>query len=316
MWLGNRRGNLIDWTTQKWVWATGRRVDLAVHPWLAGPVGSTRRVGQDYFTSWAAAENLLVARYRSGKGLLPSFAELAGPEFDPLTVDPAIAEFYERTADFEIDVWSEWSRLFRPFGLLVSAVFSRRLEQLNLPLSSLDTSWGMTSEVVQVTAPTGEVRANGWVRTLVKTGRVIYAGSYSVATPPGARSPCVKTVFPLPNGNAIVILQPQALPDGSLTLVSSGRRFGDPGFYFTVHSPGGACVARYLRCFRERIHVYPAERGLVRADHTMSLWGRLCLHLHYRLRSTSSRSGNMPNEATQQNAPSALAANDPDSRAH
>lgn len=290
MWLGDRRGNLIDWATQKWVWATGRWVDLTTHPWLSGPVGSTRGVGHDYFDRWAAAENLSVARYRSGKGLLLSFAALAGPEFDASTVNPAIAEFYERTADFEIDVWSEWGGLFRPFGFLVSAVFSRRLEQLNLPLSSLDTSWGMTSEVVQVTAPAGEVRANGWVRTLVRTGRVIYAGSYSVATPPGARGPCVKTVFPLPNGNAIVVLQPEVLPDGSLALVSAGRRFGDPGFYFTVHSPEGVCVARYLRCFRERIHVYPADGGVVRADHTMSLWGFQCLHLHYRLRRSASRS--------------------------
>lgn len=211
-------------------------------------------------------------RYRTGKGLLPSFAALAGAEFDSLMVDPAVAEFYEPAADFEIDVWSEWSRLFRPFGFLVSAVFSRRLEQLNLPLSSLDTSRGMTSEVVQVRTPAGEVRANGWVRTLVKTGRVIYAGSYSVATPPGAQGPCIKAVFPLPNGSAIVILQPRALPDGSLELASAGRRFGDPGFYFTVHSPKGICVARHLRCFRECIHVYPAD-GLVRADHTMSLWG-------------------------------------------
>jgi hypothetical protein len=42
MWLGERRGNLIDWLTQRWVCATGRRVDLAAEPWLAGPVGQTR----------------------------------------------------------------------------------------------------------------------------------------------------------------------------------------------------------------------------------------------------------------------------------
>lgn len=289
MWLGDRRGNLIDWLTQQWVRMTGRRITLASHPWLSGPVGSTRSVGKDFFDTWAAAENLSVARYRSGKGLLPSFIELAGPAFDASTVDPAVTEFYEQAADFEIDVWSEWGMLFRPFGFLVSAIFSRRLEQLNLPLSSLDTSWGMTSEVVQVTGQAGELRANGWVRTLVKTGRVIYAGSYSVATPPGAQGPCVKTVFPLPNGNAIVILQPEALPDGSLSLVSAGQRFGDPGFYFTVQGAKGECVARYLRCFRERIHVYPAEGRVVRADHTMSLWGCRCLHLHYRLRRTSTR---------------------------
>ena len=246
-------------------------------------------IGLDYFDKWAAAENLAVTRYKTGKGLLASFAELTGPEFDASTVHPAVAEFYERSTDFEMDVWSEWNGIFRPFGFLVSALFSRRLEQLNLPLSPLDTSRGMTSEVVQVTVPaTGAVRANAWVRTLVKTGRIIYVGSYSVATPPGA-GPCVKTVFPLPNGNAIVVLRPEAQPDGSLVLLSEGRRFGDPGFYFTIRRPNGAIVARYVRRFRERIHVYPAENGSVRADHTMSLCGLRCLHLHYRMR--KSRAG-------------------------
>ena len=184
-----------------------------------------------------------------------------------------------------MDVWSEWSGLFKPFGFLVASLFSRRLEQLNLPLSSLDTSWGMSSEVVQVTDQvSGQLIANAWIRTLIKTGRIIYVGSYSLATPPGASGPCVKTVFPLPNGNAIVILRPHALPDGSLVLTSEGRRFGDPGFYLTVHRPNGRVTARYLRSFRERIHVFGAEPGVVRADHTMSLWGFQCLHLHYRLR--------------------------------
>src|SRR5437868_324712 len=186
MWLGETRGNLIDWSTQKWVQATGRRVDFAKYPWLAGPIGSTRGIGLNYFDQWAAAEGLRVEQHRSGKSLLPSFAALAGGGFDPTSVHPAVAEFYERAADFDVDVWSEWSGLFRPFGFLVAAVFSRRLEQLNLPLSALDTSWGMTSEVLQVTDPvTGEARANAWVRTLVKTGRIVYVGSYSVTNVPG-----------------------------------------------------------------------------------------------------------------------------------
>jgi hypothetical protein len=91
-------------------------------------------------------------------------------------------------------------------------------------------------------------------------------------------------VFPLPNGNAIVILRLEALPDGSLVLHSEGRRFGDPGFYFTVHHPGGRVLARHVRSFRERIRVYQTEKGTLRADHTMSLFGLRCLHLHYRLK--------------------------------
>lgn len=285
IWLGDQKGNLVDWSTQKWVQATGRIVDLPRTPWLSGPIGSTRGIGVDFFDKWASEKQWIVTRCTTGKGLLPSFDGLASPGFDAKAIQPAVANFYERAAEYDMDVWSEWSGLFKPFGFLVASLFSRRLEQLNLPLSSLDTSWGMSSEVVQVTDQvSGELIANAWIRKLIKTGRIIYVGSYSLATPPGASGPCVKTVFPLPNGNAIVILRPHALPDGSLVLTSEGRRFGDPGFYFTVHRVDGRVTARYLRSFRERIHVFGAEPGIVRADHTMSLWGFQCLHLHYRLR--------------------------------
>jgi hypothetical protein len=88
---------------------------------------------------------------------------------------------------------------------------------------------------------------------------------------------------PLPHGNAIVIMRPVAHADGSLSVVSAGRRFGDPGFYFTVHS-GDVVWARYVASLKESIHVYAAENDLVRADHILTLWGATFLRLHYRLR--------------------------------
>lgn len=154
MWLGDQKGNLVDWSTQKWVQATGRIVDIAKTPWLSGPIGSTRGIGIDFFDKWASEKQLIVTRCNTGKGLLPSFDGLASPGFDSKKIQPAVANFYERAADYDMDVWSEWSGL----------------------------------------------------------------------------------------------------------------------------------TARYLRSFRERIHVFGTERGIVRADHTMSLWGFKCLHLHYRLR--------------------------------
>ena len=285
MWLGERHGYLIDWLTQKWVQVTGRRVSLQEDPWLEGPVGATHGIGLDFFDKWATAEGFAVERFTSEKGLLSRFTALSGPTFDADAVDPAIREFYERTADYDVDVWSEWRPAFKPFGYLVSVLFSRRLEQLNLPLSSLDTSWGMTSATLQVTEhASGSLKANAWVRTLVKSRRITYVGSYSIVEPRNFSGPCVKTVFPLPNGNAIVVLRPEVKPDGSLVLVSSGSGLGDPGFYFTVHRANGTVKARFLRCFREHIHVYSDGEGIVRADHTMSLWGFQCLHLHYRMR--------------------------------
>jgi hypothetical protein len=90
-------------------------------------------------------------------------------------------------------------------------------------------------------------------------------------------------VFPLPNGNAMVIMRPSAGEDGSFSVVSAGERFGDPGFYFTVQTRSGEVWARYVRQLREQIKVYAAPGGL-RADHVVSIWGFTFLRLHYRLR--------------------------------
>jgi hypothetical protein len=281
-WLGPERGNLSDWTTQRWVQLTGRRVDLREHPWLAGPVGPPTGIGREFFEEVARAEGLEVRR-GGEHGLLADFSALRGPEFDPGAVHPGVADFYERTSSFAMDAWAEWCGAFRPFGGLLAVIFSRRLQQLNMPLSALDTSRGVASTVLQLVEPaTGEVRYTAWVRELVGSGRILYAGSYSIARVPGYDGACVKVVFPLPNGNAVVLMRPVAHADGSFSILSTGERFGDPGFYFTVHTPRGI-HARYLRSMRESIRVYPAERGQIRADHELTLWGATFLRIHYRL---------------------------------
>jgi hypothetical protein len=286
LWLGERRGYLTDWVTQRWVQLTGRRVDVAADErWLAGAVGSAHEIGREFFARLAEREKLELRRAMDA-GLLADLRELAGPAFDPARVHPDVAAFYTNTAAYDLDAWGEWCGLFRPFGRLLALLFSRRLQQLNVPLSALDTSRGITSEVFQLVEPrSGEVRYTVWFRTLVATGRVLYAGSYSVVRVPGYAGPCVKVVFPLPNGNAQVLMRPTAHADGSLTVTSAGQRFGDPGFYFSVHHRPGASPmvwARYVRALRESIHVYAAPDG-VRADHVLMLFGATFLRLHYRL---------------------------------
>lgn len=287
LWLGERRGHLSDWVTQRWVCATGRRVAGAESSWLEGPVGEPRGIGSDFFVALAAREQLTVSRTRPS-GLVADFGRLAAPDFDPAGVHPNVVDFYARTSEYDLDSWAEWAGSFRPFGALLALLFSRRLQQLNVPLSGLDTSRGVTSDVIQLLDPrTGGLRHTAWIRLLAGSGDVLYAGSYSLVDVPGRVGACVKVVFPLPNGNAIVLMRPVAHADGSFSIVSAGRAFGDPGFYFTVRD-GKHLWARYVRSFRESIHVYAAEDGAVRADHVLTLWGRTFLRLHYRLRPRSS----------------------------
>lgn len=285
--MSRSRGALQDRLTQLWVRATGRRTTLEETPWLDGPVGDPSRIGGDFFERWADREGLQIVRHGGPRGLLPDFDELAGPSFDPDGVHPDVRKFYEETSAYELEAWSEWCGPFRPFGWILSRVFSRRLQQLNVPLRPLDTSEGTTSDVLHLIRPGGGVETSAWIRHLRRTGDVLYAGSYSVVEIPGHPDPCVRVVFPLPHGNANVLLKPSVDRSGALSVVSKGSGHGEPGFYFTVRGRGDRMWVRYVRTMREQIRVFPAEDGQVRADHVMWIFGRVFLRLHYRLRPAS-----------------------------
>jgi len=135
----------------------------------------------------------------------------------------------------------------------------------------------------QALRPSGDFLFASWVRRLVATGNIIYAGAYSIVQVPGHPDPCVKVVFPLPNGNAMVIMRAEATEENGLRLISAGKEFGDPGFYFTVHR-NRMIWARYVRAMQETIHVYPGKDGVCCADHNLRLFGQTFLRLHYAMR--------------------------------
>jgi hypothetical protein len=60
IWLGNKRGFLNDWVTQRWVQLAGRKVILKDHSWLQGPIGNTRQIGKDFFIDYAHRNNLQI----------------------------------------------------------------------------------------------------------------------------------------------------------------------------------------------------------------------------------------------------------------
>jgi hypothetical protein len=287
--LRHVRGRLSDWITQRWVQATGHRVDLSVDTWLRGPVGDVDVIGHDYFARLAARHGLEIDETSSPRGLLRHLSVLASPTCDTSAVPAEVAAFYERTSEYEFDVWSDWSPLFRPFGSLLATTFSRRLEQLNVPLSPLETSHGFNSRVLKLRDAEGNVRHTAWVRTLLSTGKTLYAGDYSTCRIPLDGTNCVKVAFPLPNGHATVVMRPFT-DAGALTLRSAGRGFGDAGFYFFVSDGEDTGWARYVASLKEDIRVYVDDRGVTRADHSLQLWGIRFLRMHYRMRNAASAS--------------------------
>jgi hypothetical protein len=262
----------------------GRRIDRSSVPWLDGPTGPPR-IGAAFHRSVAAQAGLEI-RTGGDLGLLPDCALLDSAGFDSSRLHESVSDFYEHTSRYHLDVWSQWSPLFWPFGWALINFVSRRMEQLNFPMYPLETARGMTSEVEQLVEPSGRVAFTSWLRRNLGSGMVIYSGLYSTTSPPGGVT-CVKTVFPVVRGNATVLLRPENQPDGSLKLISSGRRFGDPGFYRITEAGPGRIRVWYVRGFTEIFHVYPDGDGSVRTDHFVRWWALSVLHLHYHITQAS-----------------------------
>jgi hypothetical protein len=167
-------------------------------------------------------------------------------------------------------------------ALLVTTI-SRQVDQLNFPLSPLETALGMGSEILLLRRPDGSIRYTGWFRTLAGHGRVLYTGFYMTDRAPGETGPSVKVVFPMPRGNATVVLRPQAHPDGSFTLESAGGRFGEAGFYRLAEQPGDRVRVWRVRTLREQFRVWVDGAGVLRCDHSVRFLGLPVLRLHYKI---------------------------------
>lgn len=275
-----------DWMAQQWCILTGRSYTSGEMPWLEGPFGEVDCISDDFPAVLAQRASLDLVKNAPGSGLLSSFDLLALSPEDRARLHPDIPRFYERTTEYTLDVWSRWNPLFCPIAGLLVGLYSRRLQQMNLPLDPLDTAHGMSSDLVQFCEQgTAEVRYTLWLRRLKASGHVAYAGFYSTCQPPG-HPVCVKTVFPLPRGNATFIMAPTVTADGALVLSSAGKQFGDPGFYFLLRDARGRLHARYNRTLKEAIRVFVAPSGELRGEHIVWFLGCEILRLSYRIART------------------------------
>lgn len=260
----------------------GRQVSQAEAPWLAGPFGNDY-IGDKPYEECAQREGLSLTRDATTGGLIPSFAALAGGGFDPAAVDARIRDFYEHTAEFRMDVWPE-SSFPASLGLwLLVTTISRKVNQLNFPLRTLETARGMDSEIVLLSEPSGRVRYAGWYRRLTQSRRVIYTGFYMTERVPACATPCVKVVFPMPAGNATVVLRPSVHDDGAFELSSAGKAFGDAGFYRMQRGRDGKVRAWRVTTLKEHFRLYVDDTDTLRCDHAVRFLGMPVLHLHYRI---------------------------------
>src|SRR6201998_190776 len=214
-------GLLLQVTIEWLVRLTGKRIRKSDAPWLDCVLGKPGVIGTGVYQRIAQEEKLELTQPPDA-GLIEDFAALRGPSFDPDQVDPRIRHFYQHAALYRLEVWSEVYFAGRFVLWLLVEFISRRMDQLNFPISSLEVAKGMTSEIVQLREQgTGRLMHTGWLRRFKSTGKVIYAGLYSITKVPGEENPCVKVTFPC-YGSSSVYLRPSVYPDGSFGLNSTG----------------------------------------------------------------------------------------------
>jgi hypothetical protein len=270
-------GDALEWGIQRWVGIMGRRVRTAQAPWLGGPVGG-EYVGAGFYGGYAREEGLEAVADEDA-GLMPDFGALTGEEFDPSLVDPGIRDFYERTARYDLDVQIRWSGPFKHPPRTLIYLVGRNIGQFDIPLSPSTVT--MKNDLIHLRDPaTNETPYAGWLRRSAATGEAMLAGLYTTCGLPLERGRLFKGVYPLPGGSATTIFRPENRPDGSFSLVSDGRHFGEAGYYRIHRTDGGALRVGRVP-MEERLHVSVDRDGALRARHEFAFCRVRFLTLHY-----------------------------------
>ncbi|MFA7274183.1 MAG: hypothetical protein WC044_09950 [Crocinitomicaceae bacterium] len=279
-----------DKITQIWVKVTGKRINPDNFEWLIGPIGNRKIIKDKFITELSDKGNLTIIKNEPNSGLLERIEQIGISTDEKSRLNKKVVDFYEHTSNYDFEIWSEWKGIFKPFGKLLSLLFSKRLQQLNLPLNSIDTAKGLKSEIIQLKSKvTNKTIWTIWYRIIKSTNDVIYSGIYTTCLNPKHEMPLLKVIFPLPNGNASVIMTKKIEKDGALLLSSDGKKFGDHGFYFTLTDGKGKYWAKFVKSMHEWIRVYEDDENVLRADHNLNFYGIRFLNLHYKMSVKNSR---------------------------
>lgn len=260
-----------DWFTQQWVILCGRKINPKDYPWLIAPFGELNGIGEEFIYQLAEKENLVVIRNSNSKGLLRSINELNLTEDQLNQLSEKVINFYESTADYDLEFKVKWNPYFSFFGFLVNRLFSQRINQLNIPTKNIPQSEDLVSEIITLNNPkNNESNYTIWLRKFKTSGKVIYSGIYGTCILPSGET-CIKAVFPLPKGNATVIMKPNIGTENELILDSSGQKFGDAGFYFLLNDAKYNYWAQFISSFTDQLIVKENDNHL-QAIQTLRLW--------------------------------------------
>jgi hypothetical protein len=286
MGIAHKTQNFQDWITQQWVILFGRRIDKKENEWLLGPFGNANGIGLKFINQLAEKEQLIIDKNNKDKGLIQSINQLNLSKDDLNLLSKDVIDFYENTSNYDFDLKVKWNPFFKGFGILLKHLFSNRIEQLNVPIENIKDSKALKSEIIHLLeANTKKVKYTIWLRRFKTTDQVVYSGVYDTCKIPSGQT-CIKAVFPLPNGNATVILKPSVGKNGELVLNSSGKKFGDNGFYFLLNDSKGDLWAKFIKSFEDKL-VASSQNGRIFVEQTLTLWTLKVLKFEYDIRKTT-----------------------------
>ena len=251
-------------------------------PFVVPRASRTRYVGTGYLADLAVTLGGQYTADVADIGIVASLDDLAGPDFDPVAIDPLVREFYEHTTRFVLDIVPEWRMWVRPGYLLYLTVLARPLGQASVPMNQRAAQRGVRSRIDTVTgAPGNPPVIRCWIRSYADTGEPIYVGIYTTYRHEGRGY--VSVGFPLPQASFTATLEPRARPGGGLVLDSRGPTT-QSGHYLTYIDPETAdLTVLAVHGFAERLDVYVGDDGELRAEHAFSVFGIPFLVLHYQI---------------------------------
>ncbi|WP_270087883.1 hypothetical protein [Sphingobacterium sp. SYP-B4668] len=272
-----------DWFTQQWVILWGKKIDPEDTNWLMGPLGNLNGIGENFINELAEKEMLIIKRGTKSQGLIESIDAFQLPESKLARLSKNVVDFYTNTSDYDLDFSIKWNPFFRVFGIMVTKLFSNRIKQLNIPTKNIKQTESLTNEILTLIEPnTNRIKYTAWYRTIKKNGKVVYSGIYGTCILPSGET-CLKAIFPLPKGNATVIMSIDINLKGELILNSSGKKFGDAGFYFLLNDSKGNYWTQYIRSFQDRLIISQQDNHLL-AEQRLTLWKLMVLRLRYEIK--------------------------------
>ncbi len=257
------------------------RVTASDLPFVVPLEARSRYVGTGYVEALAEVLGGTYVADTPDVGIVASLDELAGPEFDPDSVDVRVREFYEHTTRFSLDIVPEWRRWVRPGYLLYRTMVARPLGQASVPMNQREALRGIRSRIDTITLDRDDVIAvRGWIRSFADNNEPIYIGIYTTYRHEGRGY--VSVGFPLPQASFTATLVPRSRPGGGLVLTSRSN-LDHPGHYLTYVEPATReLTALAVHGFAEELDVY-VDDGELRAEHAFWVFGFPFLVLHYRI---------------------------------